>query len=63
MEQPLVSPEVVLHQIKQLYAQNGEFLSKKEMKKFHRDLFQNALYYYPSWDHALARALEEQPNH
>lgn len=60
MQQPLVSAETVLNQIKQLYEQNGEFLSKREMKKFHPDLLQHALYYYPSWDHALTRAIEQQ---
>lgn len=44
----------VIHQIKQLHA-NGESLSKKSVKKSHPQLMQNALYYYPSWDHALQK--------
>lgn len=44
----------VIEKIRQLHAQ-GESLNKKSVKKSHPDLMQNALYYYPSWDHALQR--------
>ncbi len=44
----------VIDQIRRLH-QNGESLNKKSIKKSHPELMQNALYYYPSWDHALQK--------
>ncbi|WP_158081612.1 hypothetical protein [Paenibacillus selenitireducens] len=44
----------VINQIRQLHA-SGESLNKKSVKKSHPELMQNALYYYPSWDHALQK--------
>lgn len=49
-----MNAEDVLTRIKQLHA-NGETLNKKSVKKSHPDLMQNALYYYPSWEHALQK--------
>ncbi|MBU5444036.1 MULTISPECIES: hypothetical protein [unclassified Paenibacillus] len=49
-----MNAEDVLTRIKQLHA-NGETLSKKSVKKSYPDLMQNALYYYPSWEHALQK--------
>jgi hypothetical protein len=51
MEQSMSADEV-LTQISQL-RDNGESLAKKHVKKQYPDLMKNALYYYPSWEHAL----------
>ncbi|WP_239630263.1 hypothetical protein [Paenibacillus sp. H1-7] len=42
----------VVSQIQQL-KQSGETMSKKKIKHSHPDLLQNALYYFPSWEHAI----------
>lgn len=42
----------VLSQIKQLQ-ESGQSFSKKKLKESHPKLVENALYYYPSWEHAL----------
>lgn len=42
----------VLQQIKQL-SEQGEAMNKKKLKKSHPELVRNALYYYPSWEHAI----------
>ncbi|MFE5322749.1 hypothetical protein ACFQ88_29110 [Paenibacillus sp. NPDC056579] len=42
----------VVSQIQQL-KQSGETMSKKKIKQSHPDLLQNALYYFPSWEHAI----------
>jgi hypothetical protein len=54
MELSMTSDEVI-RQITQLHGQ-GEALNKKQMKKSHPDLMKNALYYYPSWEHALEKS-------
>ncbi len=50
-----MSAEEVITQIVQLH-RNGESLNKKNVKKTHPELMKNALYYYPSWDHALNKS-------
>lgn len=50
-----MSAEEVVEQISRLHGQ-GEALTKKSVKKSHPDLMKNALYYYPSWEHALERS-------
>ncbi len=60
MDQPLQSANSVLNQIKELWMQNGEHLSKREMKKMHPDIVRSALYYYPSWEHAVSKAIEPE---
>lgn len=52
MENTGMSAEDVLAQIKQL-RDSGVPLSKKKIKKSHPELMKYALYYYPSWEHAL----------
>ncbi|CAM3477741.1 hypothetical protein MALU111345_07100 [Marinicrinis lubricantis] len=47
--------EEVLSKIQQLQ-QSGEPLSKKKVKQSDPELMQNALYYFPSWEHALQNA-------
>lgn len=59
MEKPEVTADAVLGQIKQLWIENGQSLTKKDVKKQHPDVMRTALYYYPSWEHALSNALEE----
>ncbi|MBD0380686.1 hypothetical protein [Paenibacillus sedimenti] len=49
-----MSADEVLGHIVQLH-NNGESLAKKNVKKQHPDLMKNALYYYPSWEHALQK--------
>lgn len=50
-----MTADEVIRQITQLHGQ-GEALNKKQMKKSHPDLMRNALYYYPSWEHALEKS-------
>lgn len=45
----------VLAQIHQLKS-NGEPLNKKKVKQTHPQLMQNALFYFPSWEHAINTA-------
>jgi hypothetical protein len=47
-----MSADDVLVQISQLH-DSGESLAKKSVKKLYPDLMKNALFYYPSWEHAL----------
>jgi hypothetical protein len=47
-----LSPDEVLNQIQQLN-QNGITLNKKKVKQSHPELMKSALYYYPSWQHAI----------
>ncbi|KQX47131.1 hypothetical protein QFZ77_003687 [Paenibacillus sp. V4I3] len=49
-----MSADEVLGHIVQLH-NTGESLAKKNVKKLHPDLMKNALYYYPSWEHALQK--------
>ena len=42
----------VLAQIKQMQ-DTGESLSKKRVKQANPELMKSALYYFPSWEHAL----------
>jgi hypothetical protein len=46
----------VLKQIRSL-KENGETLSKKAVKQSHPKLMKNALYYFPSWEHALKNSV------
>jgi hypothetical protein len=39
-----------------MYEQVGTRPTKREVKKNNPDLLKNALYYYPSWDHAVKGA-------
>ncbi|WP_165452315.1 hypothetical protein [Paenibacillus thalictri] len=50
-----MSLEQVNEQLYQLH-NNGESLGKKQVKKAYPDLMKNALYYSPSWEHALQKA-------
>lgn len=45
----------VVAQIQQLKT-NGESISKKKVKQLNPQLMQNALFYFPSWEHALQNA-------
>lgn len=51
MNVPLTSKEVIT-QIQKLQNE-GQSLKKKEVKQLYPDLMRSALYYYPSWQHAL----------
>jgi len=42
----------VLEQMKML-RRSGHALNKKKIKATHPQLIRNALYYFPSWDHAV----------
>lgn len=50
-----MSADEVLSTIKNLQ-DNGEILSKKKVKQSHPDLMRSALFYFPSWDHAIQNA-------
>lgn len=47
-----MSIDEVLAQIRQLKS-NGQSLGKKKIKKSHPELMKSALYYFPSWEHAV----------
>jgi hypothetical protein len=47
-----MSIEEVRAQIKQLRT-NGQSLSKKKVKQSNPELMKSALYYFPSWEHAI----------
>ena len=51
MDVPFTSKEVIT-QIQKLQNQ-GDSLRKKEVKQLYTDLMRSALYYYPSWEHAI----------
>lgn len=38
-----------------LLKEKGEPLSKKKVKEKHPQLMRNALFYFPSWEHALEK--------
>ncbi|WP_379129578.1 hypothetical protein [Paenibacillus sp. sgz500958] len=45
----------VINRIRQLQS-NGGTTNKKQVKQSDPELMQNALFYFPSWDHALKNA-------
>lgn len=45
----------VIHRIKQLQS-NGEAIGKKQVKQSDPELMRSALFYFPSWEHALKNA-------
>ncbi|WP_179874412.1 hypothetical protein [Bacillus sp. AFS002410] len=51
MDVKLTSKEVIT-QIQKLHNE-GNTLRKKEVKQNYPDLMRSALYYYPSWQHAV----------
>ncbi|WP_187355270.1 hypothetical protein ['Paenibacillus yunnanensis' Narsing Rao et al. 2020] len=53
MEISLSSDEVI-SRIKQLHSGGG--LNKKSVKKSDPELMRSALYYFPSWEHAVRNA-------
>lgn len=54
MEIPLEADEV-LSRIKQLQT-DGNSISKKQVKQSDPDLMRSALFFFPSWEHALKNA-------
>ncbi|MCQ6268740.1 hypothetical protein M1K46_24510 [Fictibacillus sp. WQ 8-8] len=50
--EPNLSAKEVIMQIQEL-ENRGNSLSKKQVKQTHPELMRSALYYYPSWQHAL----------
>lgn len=54
-----MSMQDVVNQIGNLQ-KSGESLSKKKIKQTNPQLMQNALYYFPSWEHALQSATDIQ---
>lgn len=51
-----MSMEDVRSRIQRLEA-SGQSLNKKKVKQSHPDLMQGALFYFPSWDHAIQSSL------
>ena len=47
--------EEVIERIRKLQS-NGETVGKKQVKQSDPELMRNALFYFPSWDHALKNA-------
>ncbi|WP_052020191.1 hypothetical protein [Paenibacillus pini] len=45
----------VINRIRQLQS-NGATVSKKQVKQSDPELMRNALFHFPSWDHALKNA-------
>lgn len=60
MSEPSITADAVLNQIRELYMENGQELTKKQVKQADPELMRSALWYYPSWDHALEKATELQ---
>ncbi|MBY3624340.1 hypothetical protein HGO21_33075 [Acinetobacter sp. CUI P1] len=54
MEIPLEADEV-LNRIKKLQ-NDGSSISKKQVKQSDPDLMRSALFFFPSWEHALKNA-------
>ncbi|MGM0876563.1 MAG: hypothetical protein ACQEWV_17830 [Bacillota bacterium] len=54
MEVNMTAKEVLI-QIQQLEG-NGESLRKKQVKLKHPKLMRNALYFFPSWQHAVVES-------
>ncbi|MEK3657996.1 MULTISPECIES: hypothetical protein [Paenibacillus] len=54
MEIPLEADEV-LSRIKKLQT-DGSSISKKQVKQSDPDLMRSALFFFPSWEHALKNA-------
>lgn len=54
MEIPLEADEV-LNRIKKLQTDGGS-ISKKQVKQSDPDLMRSALFFFPSWEHALKNA-------
>ncbi|MNO32765.1 hypothetical protein D3C76_227660 [compost metagenome] len=54
MEIPLEADEV-LSRIKKLQT-DGNSISKKQVKQSDPDLMRSALFFFPSWEHALKNA-------
>lgn len=54
MDSTLGADEVV-RRIKQLQS-NGGSVNKKQVKQSDPELMRNALFYFPSWEHALRNA-------
>jgi hypothetical protein len=50
-----MSAQEVLDQIQHLH-DHGEPLTKRKVKEAHPALLKNALYYYPSWEHAIKQS-------
>lgn len=50
-----MSADEVVASIARLHG-DGTPLSKKSVKKSHPELMKSALYYYPSWEHALEKS-------
>jgi hypothetical protein len=51
MQAEMTAQEVLNH-ILELH-NSGHPLAKRKVKESHPTLFRNALYYYPSWEHAV----------
>lgn len=51
MEATMKADEVLM-MIRQLQ-ENGTAISKKKVKQSHPDLMRSALFYFPSWEHAI----------
>ncbi|CAM3039423.1 hypothetical protein PASE110613_13550 [Paenibacillus sediminis] len=50
-----LSADEVINRIKQLQA-NGGSVNKKQIKQSDPELMRSALFYFPSWDHAVKNA-------
>ncbi|GFN33372.1 hypothetical protein [Paenibacillus xylaniclasticus] len=50
-----LGPDEVLQLIRKLRS-NGDSISKKQVKQSHPELMRNALFYFPSWEHAIKNA-------
>lgn len=54
METTLGADEVI-NRIRKLHS-NGDSVNKKKVKQSDPELMRNALFYFPSWEHALKNA-------
>ncbi|MFY4776634.1 hypothetical protein [Metabacillus sp. RGM 3146] len=53
-----MSVEQVKNHISELIQKEGQSLRKKQVKKLNPELLKNALYYFPSWETAIKKSIE-----
>lgn len=57
----ILGADEVISRIRQLQS-NGASVSKKQVKQTDPELMRSALFYYPSWEHALKNAASLSSN-
>lgn len=63
MMQASMSMEEVLQQIQQLIQDPNQAYTKKKVKQSNPELMKNALFYFPSWEHAIESSSQGLASH